>query len=77
MPNLPGVYRGTVLNAADPMKRQRLQVSCPTAGLPMAWAMSSVPPGNNFGQAYRVGDTVWVAFEGGDLQFPVVLGRSP
>jgi len=77
MPSLPGVYRGTVINTADPMNSQRVQVSCAMAGLPTAWAMASLPPGNVANQGYRIGDTVWIAFEGGDLRQPVVLGRSP
>lgn len=78
MSGLKGVYRGQVVNAADPMQQQRVQIRCDSAlgGGISAWAACSLPPGATAGGAgYRVGDKVWIAFENGDANHPVVMGR--
>ncbi len=76
MPMYHGVYRGMVVNAADPMGQKRVQVNCPNVGGQLGWAMPCLPPGANAGSAgYAIGDKVWIAFENGDLSYPVVLGK--
>lgn len=78
MPMFHSIYRGTVINSTDPVQRGRVQVRCEsvpgaTGG---SWAEASLPPGfNTAGGSYRIGDKVWVCFEGGDLSRPVVMGK--
>lgn len=78
-----GVYLGEVLSTDDPQGRGRAQIQVFQVHSAATWALTSVPPGPAAGGArstspgYRVGDTVWVAFEGGDATLPVVMGRLP
>jgi hypothetical protein len=73
----PGLYRGTVINAVDPLARGRLQVTVPGVGgnTPM-WAERCAPLGAPAGGrgGGAVGGQVWVMFEQGDPAFPVVIG---
>jgi hypothetical protein len=79
---LLGMYRGIVEDTDDPQERKRYRVrvlpvfpeDIPTDRLP--WAESCVFGGRSFGDFphFDRGDRVWVAFEGGDRRFPVVLG---
>jgi hypothetical protein len=75
-----GIYRGTVVNAADPTARGRVQVRVPAVpGGQTQWAPVCRPfgavPGGATGSA-SVGRDVWVMFEAGDPARPVVLGMS-
>lgn len=74
-----GKYRGTVVNNIDPMQQGRVQVSLPLVlgDGNLAWAMPCVPyAGNNVGlfAVPPVGANVWVEFEGGDLDRPILAG---
>ena len=68
-----GIYRGSVLNTADPMMKGRIQVSVPAIAVAASgWALpcreyrsTALPP---------VGSVVWVMFEGGNPSNPVWLG---
>jgi hypothetical protein len=68
-----GIYRGRVMNSADPSMKGRVQVSVPSvAASASSWAAPcreynsiAVPP---------VGTSVWVMFEGGDPALPVWMG---
>jgi hypothetical protein len=70
-----GIYRGTVINTADPTMKGRIQVSIPAlAGSSGGWAMpcrdygsTAVPP---------IGSLVWVMFERGDTSYPVWMGSG-
>ena len=69
-----GAYRGVVTNAADPTGAGRVQVRVPAVlGGTSQWAPVCRPFGAQ-GAAGRVGADVVVVFEGGDPQFPIVVG---
>ena len=68
-----GIYRGVVSGSGDPLSNGRVQVSIPSLPAGAAsWAMTSLPPDCRGG--YRTGQFVWVMFENGDLNYPVVVG---
>jgi hypothetical protein len=72
MPNY-GIYRGIVMNTADPNGKGRLQVSIPAQSFGgNLWAeacrdykSTAIPP---------IGTQVWVMFEAGDPGHPVWIG---
>ncbi len=74
-----GIHRGRVTQNVDPTREGRVQVSVPSVlgeGT-LAWAMPCAPlAGNGVGLVLvpPVEANVWVAFEGGDLDYPIVLG---
>lgn len=75
-----GIYRGVVVNATDPLNRGRLQVSVPAIGAATStWAERSMPLGLTGSQpaAVNAGTRVWVMFEAGSADYPVVLGAMP
>lgn len=77
-----GIYRGVVEDLNDPERRKRMRVrvynlhpqEVPTQNLP--WAELSLAGSRFVGDipTFRVNDPVFVAFEGGDRRYPVVLG---
>lgn len=74
-----GKYRGQVLNNIDPMQQGRVQVSCPAVlgDGQLSWAMPCTPyAGNQVGlfMIPPVGANVWVEFEGGDPDYPIIGG---
>jgi uncharacterized protein involved in type VI secretion and phage assembly len=74
-----GKYRGTVVNAADPERRARLQALVPDVLGTQAttWAMPAVPftgLGAGFVVVPPAGSGVWVEFEQGDPDFPIWTG---
>lgn len=74
-----GKYRGTVVNNVDPMKRGRVQVSVPAVlgGGRLSWAEACVPyAGDKVGlfAVPPVGANVWVEFEAGDPNHPILAG---
>lgn len=74
-----GKYRGTVTGIADPEGRARLQVEVPEvrgAGV-IDWALPSSPyAGDSVGffALPPTGTSVWVEYEGGNLQYPIWSG---
>ena len=63
-----GTYRASVVDDADPMQQQRLQVVVPDVYGDLAvWA---VPAGSTVALP-ALGDLVWVSFEHGDTAYPV------
>lgn len=74
--NLFGLYRASVRNNDDPTGAHRLQVLVPAVGdQVLPWAVACVS-GTDF-HLPRVGDTVWIMFEAGDIQRPVWIGVLP
>jgi len=70
-----GIYRGVVTNTADPEGLGRLKVQVPQVlgAIQTEWAWPVSP--NLAGiTPLDIGDPVWVAFEGGDLDHPIWLG---
>lgn len=66
-----GTYRGTIVNDADPMQQNRLQVVVPDVfGDAPVWAQASLSPGTSE-PTPPVGEDVWVSFEHGDTEYPV------
>ena len=74
-----GNYRGKVENNLDPMQMGRVQVSVPAVlgSGKLSWAMPCAPyagPGVGFFTVPPVGANVWVEFEGGDTDYPILSG---
>ena len=74
-----GKYRGKVENNVDPMQLGRVQVSVPAVlgSGTLSWAMPCMPfAGAGVGMLVTppVGANVWVEFEGGDIDRPIVAG---
>lgn len=74
-----GKYRAKVQNVKDPEKRGRIRVLCPKVlGEAVSnWCEPCVPVAYNFGGDFaipKVGETVWVEFEAGDVNKPVYTG---
>ena len=69
-----GIYRGAVLDNADPMRLKRLKVHVPAfaGGAPLDWASPCVPVGKS--AVPPIGAIVWVMFEAGDPSQPVWMG---
>jgi len=67
--------RGLVVNTLDPLMQGRVQVQIPSMGV-TAWAPVESAAGGGRGGTFApaVGDEVLVAFQGGDLRYPVVTG---
>lgn len=67
-------YRGTVADADDPRGLGRARVKVPQilGDSPTGWATPMV----KVGVAPATGDPVWVAFEGGDISFPIFLVQN-
>ena len=78
-PRFYGKYRGTVENNVDPMQLGRVQVSCPAVlGTgQLSWALPCSPyAGNGVGLFLvpPVGANVWVEFEAGNPNVPILGG---
>lgn len=74
-----GKYRGTVENNVDPLQLGRVQVACPAVlgSGTLSWAMPCSPyAGDGVGLFLvpPVGANVWVEFEAGDPDLPILGG---
>lgn len=66
-----GVMQGVVTDTVDPMRKSRVRLRLPSLpGASTSWAPSCVT-------GLKAGDTIVVAFENGDPDKPIVLGRVP
>jgi hypothetical protein len=67
-----GIYRGIVSSVIDPLAG-RVQIMIPSFPSGSArWAQTCLPP--DVRANYRAGQLVWVMFENGNLEYPVVIG---
>ena len=74
-----GIYRGIVTDNNDPNSLGRIQANVPAVfgSVSSGWCMPCVPyAGDQVGVAFlpEVGSGVWIAFEGGDVSYPVWVG---
>lgn len=74
-----GLYRGIVTNNDDDQSLGRIKAQIPTVlgDVESGWCMPCVPyAGDQVGIAFlpEVGSAVWIAFEGGDVSYPVWVG---
>jgi hypothetical protein len=70
------LYRGTVMDNADPQSVLRLRVLVPEVlGSEQVWALPCVPVRARV--VPEVGATVWIAFEGGRTDRPIWIGVVP
>ena len=74
-----GKYRGSVFNNVDPKSKGRLQVTVPAVNLQnsLNWATPCVPYAGKDQGLYMIppkGASIWVEFEGGDINFPIWSG---
>ena len=67
----PGIYRGIVVDTADPDNRGRITLQVPQilGNAVTGWAWPIIG-----GYVPKPGDGCWVMFEGGDPNFPLWLG---
>ena len=75
MAQFGGVYRGMIVNTADPEGSGRVQVRVPSVLMATVWAPVCTAFGAPPNAVPSIASTVLVAFEGGDAQHPVVLGE--
>lgn len=73
-----GKYRGEVTDTADSTNRARLKVKCPAVlGEQEVWAMPCVPYAGDSVGFFALppsGTSVWVEFEGGEINQPIWAG---
>ena len=73
-----GKYRGEVTDTADSTNRGRLKVKCPAVlGEQEMWAMPCAPYAGDtvgFFALPPAGTSVWVEFEGGEINQPIWAG---
>ena len=70
-----GVHRATVVANLDPERRYRLHVHVPDVSDLPVWAEACAPASQV--SMPRIGDTVWVMFEAGNVESPVWVGVLP
>lgn len=70
-----GMYRGVVTGFDDPTRLKRVRVSVPRLlGSASVWAFPCLPSPSSEAPTVKLGQGVWVMFEGGDLGYPVYVG---
>lgn len=75
--NFYGKYRGMVVQNVDPLQQGRIQARVPAVSAEPVWALPCVPlAGPQLGTVLRppVGAGVWVEYEEGDPDRPILTG---
>ncbi len=80
VPTYYGKYRARVHDIKDPEKRGRIKVVCPKVlgNAVSNWCEPCVPVAYEHGGDFaipKINDTVWVEFEGGDVNKPIYVGN--
>lgn len=76
-----GLYKGIVSNIDDPEKRGRIKCLIPDVlgdRVESAWCEPCVPVAYDYGGDFclpQLNETIWLAFEKGNSNFPVYLGN--
>ncbi len=77
----PGLFRGIVMANVDPELKGRLLVNVPSIdGFVATWALPSLPWPQKPRQPAKqppIGSTVWIEFEGANVDSPVWVGWLP
>jgi hypothetical protein len=69
-----GKYRGVVENNRDPMRLGRVQALVPDVSREvLSWALPCLPCSGPYAIP-PLGASIWVEFEGGDIQYPIWSG---
>lgn len=70
-----GLYRGIVRRTDDPQHKNRIVCTVPAINgdNPLDWALPCFPVHGAL-QKPKPGEAVWIAFEHGDIDFPVWIG---
>ncbi len=70
-----GFYRGIVVDNSDPLSHMRLLVQIPDVlGDTQEWAVPSNAVAGT--PIPDIGQVVWVAFEGGNPEYPIWMGTA-
>ena len=70
-----GYYRAIVIDNTDPVSRMRLLLQIPDVlGDQQAWAVPSNAVAGT--PLPDIGQEVWVAFEGGNADYPIWMGQA-
>lgn len=79
--HISGNWRATVTNVDDPTKSGRVMISIPSLRLTEMWAEPAVAIGGSSGHGSyvipRVGDKLFVFFDGGNIKHPIYFAMSP
>lgn len=78
---MEGLYRGIVSNIKDPLEMGRIKVMLPEVlgtDCETEWCLPCVPFSRDNNGSFcipQLKETVWIAFEDGDIDYPVYLGN--
>lgn len=75
MSELYGKYKAEVFDVRDPLKMGRVRLKIPSllGEGTSSWAIPCIPLASDF-QGFEIGDTVWVEFEEGHIDNPIIVG---
>lgn len=74
---MPGLYRAVVCESDPGTGRLRVALPRVYGSAPSGWVLPCLPAGSLPSSAPQPGSQVWVAFEGGNPDYPVWIGVLP